>query len=100
PAALLALQFVALAAGKPGEYGRFAIYVDIVLAIVAAALLARLGRSARYTLPLLLATVIWCGLPYQIGFCRDAWVPQTTRIAAAETLAALSPESIAIYSVP
>src|SRR5690606_15843283 len=60
PASLLALPFVALAAGNPGVYARFAISVDIVLAIVAAALLARLGRSARYTLPLLLATVIWC----------------------------------------
>lgn len=46
PSLLLFVQFVALGAGKPGEYARFALFPDIAIATVAAGLVAMV-RSVR-----------------------------------------------------
>lgn len=42
PAAISFVPFAAAGAGKPGEYGRFGIFVDIALAIAAAVMISRL----------------------------------------------------------
>lgn len=88
PAVLVAIQFTALAAGKPGEYGRFAILPDVALAIAA---VVAVGRGAPHAwirslgLIALVATTGGAGLPYVRGFVRDC-SPPTTRIVAAERI--------------
>ncbi len=47
PATVVFGQFVALGAGKPGEFGRFALFTDIALCIAAAGLIGALGRTSR-----------------------------------------------------
>ncbi len=45
PAGLIGFQFVLLGAGKPGEYGRFGVFVNAALAIATACLLVGGGGS-------------------------------------------------------
>lgn len=84
PAALIGLQFVLLAEGKPGEYARFAIFTDIALAIAAVAaadgLLRAWFRPAVMVL-LVAATAVW-GIPYVLGFVADSGLDNTRRLAA------------------
>jgi hypothetical protein len=91
PVVLLMCQFIALAAGKPGEYGRFALFIDVALAIGAvacAALVMRnvVARSMFYALLILFVAVP--GVKYMWGFMRDAG-PNSTRLLAAERIEAL-----------
>lgn len=76
PALLIVLQFVALAAGKPGEYGRFAIFPDIALTIAAVALVHHVLSTHRKLYTLLLIVLVWDaareGFLYERGFWRDA----------------------------
>jgi hypothetical protein len=88
PVILLMLQFVALAAGKPGEYGRFALFIDVALAIgaVSWATLAMRNPVARSTFcALLILFVAVPGVKYMWGFLRDAG-PHATRLLAAERI--------------
>lgn len=95
PALLVGCQFVALAAGKPGEYGRFALLPDVVLALATVTVLAwPLGnRVARVVQRAVLAfVVLFCavgGWNYLRHFIADA-APTTSRLAEAERLAALA----------
>jgi hypothetical protein len=86
---LVLAQYVALAAGKPGEYGRFATFPDVALAIAAvsgAALWVRQRLVAGAILSLLLLATAGRGLDYVGGFLADARHP-TSRLDAAQWIA-------------
>lgn len=87
PGALILLQFIALAAGKPGEYGRFAVFPDVALALAAIAAVARTLTGLRRLVLLgafLLVTVL-PGYMYLHGFIQDAR-PLTSRLRTANLL--------------
>jgi hypothetical protein len=91
PAVWMAIQFVALASGKPGEYGRFALYLDVALAIEAIVAIHTFTRKRRprvALVSLLLLSSGALGARYFVGFLRDCQ-PETSRMAAAEILAGL-----------
>jgi hypothetical protein len=88
PAVLTAVQAAMLAAGKPGEFGRFLLVPDVFLgfeAVVAVATFVRpaMGRYIVFAL-LGLGTALAGGV-YVRGFVRDSR-PVTSRLAAAERL--------------
>ena len=75
PALVIGIQFVALAAGKPGEYGRFAVLPDVALAIAAVtAVRSRITQLVHGVVPMLLLFVMTgaAGSDYLVGFSRDA----------------------------
>ncbi len=86
PAGLQLIQFMALASGKRGDYGRFAIFFDIVLLMAAVTGLAKLNRGRAIASVILLVTSIgFSGGRYLIGFIRDCQ-PVTSRLIAAERI--------------
>lgn len=94
PALLTVVQWVPLAAGKPGEFGRFLLLPDVFLAVevfaVAGTLpdrrwLARAAGGVGAAVVLLSALAGW---PYLRGFVRDAGA-ETSRLAAAREVEAL-----------
>jgi len=89
PAVWMAIQFVALASGKPGEYGRFALYLDIALSIEAIVAIQTFVRAKALQGALVALLLLSGGAlagRYLAGFLRDCQ-PTTSRIAAAELLA-------------
>jgi hypothetical protein len=77
PATVFFLQFVAIGAGKPAEYGRFGVFTNTALAIAAACLLVRRWTRLREIVNWIPATfvVLWVALPgmlYLRGFHVDA----------------------------
>jgi hypothetical protein len=75
PALLVTLQFVALAAGKPGEYGRFALLPDVALALAAACAVALISARATDRIVLSALLVALAAFPswfYLLGFVGDA----------------------------
>jgi hypothetical protein len=91
PAIVVAVQFFALAAGKPGEYARFALVPNMALAIAAVAGLARLpiGPRARAAAAGMLVLIVMpFGVRYVASFVRDVG-PINTRLRAAEDLRSL-----------
>jgi hypothetical protein len=91
PALIVALQFMALAAGKPGEYGRFALLPATALCLCGTWGCCTLKN--RLTQSLLLGTMIaFTGLfagNYVCHFIDDCG-PRTSRTALAEKLDALN----------
>jgi hypothetical protein len=90
PALLVLIQFVWLAGGKTGEFGRFAILPDIVLMLAGVMLVASLRGSRRWPALTLIPLVILVavqGLSYWVGFIEDA--RGGTRAAVARQLAEL-----------
>jgi len=90
PALLVLIQFVWLAGGKTGEFGRFAILPDIVLMLAGVILVASLPWSRRWPAVTLIPLVILVavqGLSYWAGFIEDA--RGGTRLAVARELAEL-----------
>jgi hypothetical protein len=87
PAILIFVQFTALAAGKPGEYGRFAVYPDIALAIAAVtavhALLSARSRGVIFSLLVISSAVF--GWSYLARFRSDA-SDHSSRLAYAQVL--------------
>jgi len=85
---IVLIQMVHVAAGKPGEFGRFALLPDVALLIAAFAGLARLpGRPTSkmiYAVVLVLVAAS-AGAAYETGFLRDCQ-PRTSRMAAADDL--------------
>ena len=82
------MQFVALAAGKPGEYGRFSVLPDIALAVAAAVAIRRYVAQAPLRLVLLagfLVATAFSGYAYLAGFVRDS-ARETSRMQAAGVL--------------
>jgi hypothetical protein len=99
PAALVTMMFIMLAAGKPPEYARFALPIDVTLLIAA---FTALGR-ARHHWPriamaaiVLIATVV-CAAPYWVGFVRDCR-PVTSRLDMARQL--VSREVLRVHAEP
>ncbi len=75
PVLVILAQFVALAAGKPGEYGRFAVLPDVALGIAAVvAVRRRVAHRVHAAVPMLLLTIMTAaaGSEYLLGFARDA----------------------------
>jgi hypothetical protein len=88
PAAIVVAQFVALGAGKPGEYGRFALLPDTVLCLAAVAGVCAWARGTvarRLVLGICLATTGFFGATYVARFLADSR-DTTTRLALAERL--------------
>ena len=88
---LIFVQFVLIGAGKPAEYGRFGIFINIALAIAAACVLTQrwphLGTAGRVIPTLLVAS--WVGVfgyRYLSNFVADAG-PDNSRLRAAAALA-------------
>jgi hypothetical protein len=87
PAAVVTLQFFALAAGKPAEYARFALLPDIALAIAAVAGLSLVPVRPRVQAAMacgLVLLVLPFGARYVASFVRD--VGSSTRLQSAEDL--------------
>ncbi|HSV14608.1 MAG TPA: glycosyltransferase family 39 protein [Tepidisphaeraceae bacterium] len=83
PAALVALQFVLLARDKPAEYARFALTLDVMLAIATAKALSMLTpTAARGAAVMLLALSAVAGGKYVAHFRGDHG-DQSTRLRAA-----------------
>ncbi|HZZ42324.1 MAG TPA: hypothetical protein VFE58_05265 [Tepidisphaeraceae bacterium] len=85
--AIVLLQFILLASGKPGEYGRFALLPDITIAIAAVITLTHfrweIGPILRSLLLIALAlSVIPFGIEYIYAFYRDTSLV-TSRLEAA-----------------
>ncbi|MEP0841466.1 MAG: hypothetical protein HRF43_01995 [Phycisphaerae bacterium] len=88
PSLLILVQFVALAAGKPGEYGRFAVLPDVALAVAAVtgvSSMIRAGRLRWAGLCVLTGCVAVSGLGYVRGFLADCG-PRPSRIVNAHDL--------------
>jgi hypothetical protein len=89
PAALVALQFVALAGGKMGEFGRFAILPDVALVLIGVTV-AFSTRIARWWPGPMLATLALLtglqGYSYLAGFWADTRQGTTSRDVAAARL--------------
>jgi len=114
PCAVVLIQFLALARGKPGEFGRFAILPDVglLVAVVAGCGAMRPMRGGAITagaeaesnsqtreklggrfralaaMVILLATIPF-GLSYVLGFVEDCDPASSTRARAARRLAEL-----------
>jgi hypothetical protein len=106
PAILIALQFLSLAAGKPAEYARFAIFPDIALAIAALFAVAKLPGHFGPRIALVAAMLLVAAIqsfPYLRSFHNDTQ-PQTSRLASAadiqNQLAATPDATVAILAEP
>ncbi|MBN1488307.1 MAG: glycosyltransferase family 39 protein [Phycisphaerae bacterium] len=86
PAACVFAQIVGPAAGKPGEYGRFALFPDLALTITAAVALTQLSAQRRRLIAVITLLLIVCaaagGGVYVNAFLRDSR-RQNTRITCA-----------------
>ena len=101
PAIWVAIQFALLATGKPAEYARFALYLDVALlieAVVAAQTFLR-PPVRCIVLASLIGTTGWSGLLYTAGFVRDSSTA-TTRLAAARRVQAMRPRTVAVEFEP
>jgi 4-amino-4-deoxy-L-arabinose transferase-like glycosyltransferase len=88
PALIVVAQFVILGAGKPGEYGRFALLPDTVLCLAAVAGASHWASgpgARRVVLGLGVLTPGFFGATYVARFLADARDP-TSRLALAEHL--------------
>lgn len=103
PALLVAIQFVALAAGKPGEFGRFAILTDTFLAVEAVVAVATFVRQPAWrhgAFAVLVVTTVASGAMYLRRFADDR-SDTNTRLIAATELAKLPPgDAIAVDAEP
>jgi hypothetical protein len=105
PFVLVAGQYFSLANGKPGEYGRFALYLDAVLAIAAMSGVAWWVRDrviAGVIVAGLLVAVAVPGMNYVLTFVHDANGRSTrwTAAAAIERLTKDHPCTIALLAEP
>ncbi len=101
PAALNAILFVSLAGGKPSEYARFGLLLDVALgisAIMGVALLVRRRASQRLLYVGLLAFSALGGGMYVRGFLRDS-AAITPRLRAAERFRALQQSGAATMAL-
>jgi hypothetical protein len=83
PAILVAAQFVLLARDKPAEYARFALTLDVALALAIAAAVSTLKPAlARAVAVVLVALSALAGSKYLVHFIADA-SDRSTRLEAA-----------------
>lgn len=105
PAVAILFQFIALAAGKPGEYGRFAVLPDVALGLAAAVgawWILRVPTLRMLGLSLLMAGTCLEGYGYLRGFIRDS-NPTPHRLLLARRLSAMlgdSSKTIAVEAEP
>lgn len=91
PALLVAIQFIALASGKPGEYGRFGLLVATILCLKSV-IFPWIAMSRRWSIAwscVVVAAVIPFGLNYLLHFIADSASP-TSRILGAQRLRELN----------
>lgn len=89
PAALVFLQFVTLAGGKMGEFGRFAILPDVALVLLAVVLAFSTRFGRWWPGPMFATLALLTGLQgysYLVGFWADARQGKTSRDVAAARL--------------
>jgi hypothetical protein len=100
PAMLVTVQFFVLATGKPPEYARFALLIDVFLLVTAVAAIAQLRstRSKHILAMALLAFTLPFALPYVGAFVRDA-SPNTSRWTAAGMLRTISQQGASTIAV-
>jgi hypothetical protein len=88
PAGIVLVQFILFAAGKPGEYGRFALLVDTAILLAGFISIARVLRhgvfQAAAALVILVFTIMHSGA-YERGFLADAGT-RNSRMEAAEVI--------------
>ena len=101
-ALLMWVQFAALAAGKPGEYGRFAALIDAALMLAAVAAVGRLlaqpaARSVAGAI--LVAATAMYSFSYERGFLADTTDPNS-RLRAAATLAQIATQMAVVQGHP
>jgi hypothetical protein len=85
-AGVVLVQFVALAAGKPGEYARFSLLPATVLCVLAVTSFWTFLPPARVAfIVTLLACTAWFGFNYEMHFVADTQ-ESTPRIRTATTL--------------
>lgn len=102
PALVVMAQFVALGAGKPGEYGRFALLPDTALCIAAVAAVYHAIKSTTWRRAALAAIVLTtgaAGATYTARFIADSREP-TSRLALAERLKQLGNVPLAVTAEP
>ncbi len=95
PALLILIQFIALAAGKPGEYARFALFPGILLTMIRWPRHAHLAPSRFAKFPLILfilGTQSFHTLEYLQGFAIDTG-PGASRRFSASYLSSMSSTS-------
>ena len=88
PALVVSGQFVAFAAGKPGEFARFMLLADLFLLVEAVVVVATFIRNVPVRRIGGASIVVSAAIPaffYLRGFIRDSR-PETSRILAAEDL--------------
>jgi len=94
PAIVLAIQFAALAAGKPPEYARFAIFIDVALVVALFVGIGSVVRNTRVRAILctgVLVLPMLASSKYVLGFASDQSLSSSRRHAA-DVLAAKLPE--------
>ncbi len=86
PASMVAVQFALFAAGKPGEYARFGLFVDAALMLTAFVAVSKSVRSRPVAIALAAILVVAAGVysaAYEIGFVRDGSASNSRSKAAA-----------------
>jgi hypothetical protein len=105
PALLIAAEFVLLANGKPAEYARFAIFLDIALMLAAIVGLGKACKKVRLRIGaiglLIISTGVF-GAGYFWHFGRDSYGISTRQIDAMrmDVYYRLGARELAIYSDP
>jgi Dolichyl-phosphate-mannose-protein mannosyltransferase len=86
PAILVAIQYVLLARGKPAEYGRFALTLDVMLALAVAAAVGSIGKSSgsRIAAAMLVICTGLGGVRYVANFVQDSTIDSSRRVAGEE----------------
>jgi hypothetical protein len=92
------IQFVSLAGGKPGEFGRFAALPDVVLMMIGVVMVGSIRWGREWPLPMMASLVLLAGfqgLSYWVGFWEDG-----TRVAVARRLADLKARGANTIAMP
>ena len=101
PAMVVCIQFVLFAAGKPGEYGRFAIFPAAVAIIHIGWAIARLptvGVRVGAAAVIAVATAVISTRPYLTAFANDA-TGNDTRTAVSRWLLNEPPMSVEVLEI-
>jgi hypothetical protein len=104
PAILVLIQFILLAQGKAAEYARFAVTLDVVIAIAAAALIEQLRMKPREKILLavwLVGATLFYGCRYDINCFLDNRSDSSRRLAAMKiSRLASQADVLAVWSEP
>jgi hypothetical protein len=105
PVVLIVIQFIALAAGKPGEYGRFALLPGIAIGMAAACAVVIFSRRIVERILVIAVIIVITAIPssfYLLGFIKDS-SDRPTRIEDAAWLAILheaGARTMGLYAEP